>query len=273
MGPTNPGPLAKPSLEQTEALAGDTPMLRLFALLELIASKDAFVTLQGLVEETGAPKPTVHRMLRQLEQGGLLIRQSDGRHYGSGARLRSLAENILLNATQYGARHAALRNLMDETGESCSVTALSGNEIICLDRVDTAEPLRFVQEPGTRMPVHCTASGKMILSQMSLGQRRKLLGNIPPARYTELTISDIAALEMELQDVRRNGYAVDNGEFVSGLICVAVLVPTNARRSNLSVTLQAPLVRLTPEKALRLVPAMTRAARIIGVIEAEGSVD
>src|SRR6186997_2611172 len=72
----------------TAALRGETPTLRLFALLELIASKDAFVSLQGLTDETGLPKPTLHRMLQQLEGAELLIRQADGRHYGTGARLR-----------------------------------------------------------------------------------------------------------------------------------------------------------------------------------------
>ena len=75
----------------------------------MIASRDELFTLQGLVEETGLPKPTLHRMLQQLEGAGLLQRESDGRHYGTGVRLRRLAENLLLNDTLHGARHAVLR--------------------------------------------------------------------------------------------------------------------------------------------------------------------
>ncbi|HMN64438.1 MAG TPA: helix-turn-helix domain-containing protein, partial [Burkholderiaceae bacterium] len=73
---------------------GDTPAMRLFALLEVIAERDQLVSLQGLVEETGLPKPTLHRMLQQLEAGGLLQREGDGRHYSTGVRLRRLAENL-----------------------------------------------------------------------------------------------------------------------------------------------------------------------------------
>ena len=65
---------------------GDTPALRLFALLELMAGRDRLYTLQDLVEETGYPKPTLHRMLGQLEAAGLLQREHDGRHYGTGVR-------------------------------------------------------------------------------------------------------------------------------------------------------------------------------------------
>ena len=108
-------------------------------------------------------------MLQQLEGAGLLQREGDGRHYGTGARLRRLAENLLLNDSHHGARHAVLRHLVDEIGESCNITALSGGEVVYLDRVETAAPLRFYLHPGSRVPVHCSASGKMFLAQMSAG--------------------------------------------------------------------------------------------------------
>src|SRR5512145_3107400 len=96
------------STSQPEPLRidGETPALRLFALLEVIAGRDQFFNLQWLVDETGLPKPTVHRMLQQLEAAGMLRRESDGRHYSTGLRLRRLAENLLLNNTVHGARHA-----------------------------------------------------------------------------------------------------------------------------------------------------------------------
>ena len=56
-------------------LGGDTPTLRLFALLEVIAERDQLFSLQGLVDETSLPKPTLHRMLQLLESAGLLQRE------------------------------------------------------------------------------------------------------------------------------------------------------------------------------------------------------
>lgn len=254
-------------------LSGDTPALRLFALLELIASKDAFVSLQGLVAETGMPKPTLHRMLQQLEGAGLLIRQSDGRHYGTGARLRRLAENLLLNATQHGARHSLLRNLVDEIGESCNVTALSGNEVLYLDRVETSEPLRFYLHAGSRVPVHASASGKMIMSQMTSAQRRKLLAHAPLRQHTTNTVTDLDRLERQLERVREVGYAIDDEEFLPGLVCAAVLVPTDSGRSNLCVAVQAPAMRMSARAAIAHLPALQHAASAMSRIEAEGSAE
>jgi len=257
-----------PAVELVDT-AADTPALRLFSLLEVIAGLDRPFGLQELVERAGLPKPTVHRMLQQLESSGLLQREGDGRRYSSGVRLRRLAENLLLNSTHHGARHLVLRRLVEEVNESCNLTALAGGEVVYLDRVETAAPLRFYLHPGSRVPVHCSASGKMLLSQFSPAQRARLLANSPLNTYTPKTLATPEQLEAELVRVRRDGYAIDDEEFLPGLICVAVLVPAAQGRSNLCVAAQAPVMRLTAEKALSLLPALQRAAASIARIEAE----
>ncbi|MCZ7559504.1 MAG: IclR family transcriptional regulator [Burkholderiaceae bacterium] len=246
---------------QAPRIDGDTPTMRLIALLEVIASKDEFVTLQGLVEETGLPKPTLHRMLHQLESARLLQREHDGRSYGTGARLRRLAENLLLNDTAHSARRAVLRRLKDEVGESCNVTALSSGDVLYLDRVETAAPLRFYLHPGSRVPAHCSASGKLFLAQMTPAQRARVLGPGPLQRYTPNTITEPEALERELEKVRAEGYALDDEEFLPGLVCIAVLVPAaDGGRSNIGLAVQAPIMRLTAAQAVGVLPVLRRAA-------------
>ena len=268
----------RPLLRLAEAapadVHGDTPTLRLFALLEVIASKDQLFSLQRLTDETGLPKPTLHRMLQQLESAGLLQRGPDGRLYGTGARLRRLAEKLLLNSVHQGAQHAVLRQLVDEVGESCNLTALSGNEVVYLDRVETAAPLRFYLHPGSRVPAHCSASGKIFLAQMTPRQRQRLLGHAPLQAYTPKTIIDLGGLEAEIRDIKRQGFALDNEEFLPGLLCVAVLVPPVARAgrpglSNRCVAVQAPIMRLTATKALQLLPPLQRAAAALAAIDDE----
>ena len=254
--------------------AGDTPTMRLFGLLEVMAAKDQRYSLQGLVEETGLPKPTLHRMLQQLEGAGLLQREGDGRHYGIGTRLRRLSENLLFNDSLHGARHTVLRQLVEEIGESCNLTSLSGSEVVYLDRVETAAPLRFYLHPGSRVPVHCSASGKIFLSQMSAAQRRRLLSNAPLETYTAKTLTDPAALEKEVQRVRKDGFAIDNEEFLPGLLCIAALVPSGDEApSNLCIAVQAPIMRLDTAKAKTLLPALQRAALALSRIDTDAGTD
>jgi IclR family transcriptional regulator, acetate operon repressor len=256
-------PISEPS--------ADTPALRLFALLEVLATSDRRHSLQSLVEETGLPKPTLHRMLQQLENSGMLLRDSDGRHYGTGPRLRRLAENLLLHDTHHGARHAVLRQLVQEVGESCNITALSGSEVVYLDRVETAAPLRFYLHAGSRVPAHCSASGKVLMAQMSPAQRRRLLAHAPLEQYTANTKTDLDALEEEIRQVRKEGYALDDEEFLPGLLCIAVRVPREGGPSNLCIAIQAPIVRLSADRARQWLPALERAATALSHIDAEAS--
>lgn len=249
-------------------LEGDTPNLRLFALLEVIAQKDAPFTLQTMVEETGLPKPTMHRMLQQLEGAGILQREGNGR-YGTGQRLMRLAESVLLNTTTYGARHAVLRKLVEEVGESCNITAFTGGEVLYLDRVETAAPLRFYLHPGSKVPAHCAATGKLFLAQMTPSQRRRLLSAVQLEKFTNNTHTTIEALEKELEEVRAQGYAFDNEEFLPGLLCLGVLVPSPHGQSNMGLAVQAPVMRLTREKALAILPTLRSAAEAIARINDE----
>jgi IclR family transcriptional regulator, acetate operon repressor len=253
----------------------ESPTLRLFALLERIAAHDRLFSLQSLVEDTGWPKPSVHRMLQQLEAGGLVQREGDSRHYSTGVRLRRFAENLLANGSFHGARHRVLRALVDEVGESCNITAFVHGEVVYLDRVETAAPLRFYLHPGSRVPAHASASGKIFLSQMPAVPRSRLLQAAPLERCTPATLTDLAAIERELDGVRQLGYGLDREEFLPGLVCVAVPVPTAdpSGRSTACVALQAPAVRLPIERALQWLPALQRAAQALGRIESDATAE
>ena len=120
------------------------------------------------------------------------------------------------------------------------------------------------------MPAHCSASGKVLLAQMSAAQRQRLLANAPLEKYTAKTLTDLAKLEREIKRVQADGYAVDDEEFLPGLLCLAVLVPAAGgapNLSNLCVAVQAPIMRLSAAKARLLLPALQRAALALSRID------
>ena len=263
-----PPPVVAPNVT---TLDNDKPTMRQFALLEALAKMDRVATLQTLVEETGLPKPTVHRMLQQLEMAGMVQRDGDGRQYTTGLRLRQLAETVLLNNTVHGARHLVLRRLVEEVGETCNLTAFNGSEVVYLDRVETPAPLRFYLQAGSVVPAHCSATGKLFLAQMTPSQRRRLLGQVALERFTPNTLTDMDAIEAEIATVKRDGVGYDREEYLPGLICVAVLVPSTNRSSNLGLAVQAPSMRLTPQRVEAAIPALQRAAQALQAIEEQAS--
>lgn len=242
----------------------NSPGLRLMELLERLSRQERPPSLSQVVALTGWPKPTVHRMLTQLENGGWLVREPDGRHYALAPRLLRLSEAALSNSAQQGVRHAVLRQLVSELGESCNLTALSGAEVVYLDRVEAAFPLRMELRAGTRVPVHCSASGKLFLAWMSARQRRDLLDNLALTRYTANTLTQRASLDAELETIRRDGHAIDAEEFVDGLVCVAVpVLATGGRQVRCALALQAPAARMTLAQARLQLPRLQQAAQAL----------
>jgi DNA-binding IclR family transcriptional regulator len=241
-----------------------SPGLRLMDLLERLARETQPQSLPQVTALTGWPKPTVHRMLAQLESGGWLVREPDGRHYALAPRLLRFSESALTNSTQQGVRHAVLRQLVNELGESCNLTALSGAEVVYLDRVEAAFPLRMELRAGTRVPAHCSASGKLFMAWMGARQRDTLLSGLPLDRHTPNTLTSREALEAELKTIRYEGHAVDAEEFVEGLVCVAVpVMATNSNQVRCALALQAPAARMSLLQARLQLPRLKLAAQAL----------
>lgn len=244
----------------------DAPGLRLLTLLEQMAGQGQPLALPDVVALTGWPKPTVHRMLVQLERGGWLQREPDGRRYALARRLRALGEAALSASAQHGVRHAVLRQLVADLGESCNLTALSGTEVVYLDRVESAFPLRLELRPGTRVPIHCSASGKLFLAFLPAHQREALLDGLVLSRHTPATLTSREALHAELDAIRRDGHAVDAEEFVEGLVCVAVPVssgPSDGTAVRCALALQAPSARMDLARARQQLPRLRAAAQAL----------
>src|SRR5215208_258799 len=238
-------PPPAPAVPATSRADFTSPALRLIGLLEHVARADRARTLTEIIAQVKQPKPTVYRMLQQLELAGLLVREPDGKRYAPGPRLSRLSEDVLLNAQVRAGRHAILQQLVEELGETCNFTMPAGTEVVYLDRVETAWPLRFHLQPGSRVPMHCSASGKLFLAYMPPAQRNRLLDHLQYKGYTANTITTRIRLEAELARVRAQGYALDNEEFLDGLVCVALPVfdPASRQRVRGSVAVQAPASR------------------------------
>jgi DNA-binding IclR family transcriptional regulator len=241
-----------------------SPALKAFGLLETIAAMDHPPTLAELTELVVLPKPTLHRWLAILEAAALVRRLPDGRRFELAERATALAFSILSNNPGSTRRHQILRRLVGDLGESCNLTILQGGEVMYLDRVEATLPLRVAFQKGSRVPVHCSASGKMFLSMMSPAKRQRLLATLTLERHTPNTLIDPAALEVELTNVRRQGYALDDEEFLSGLFCIAVPIHDPSNGACLAgLALQAPVVRLNRDNAAERLPVLRAAADVL----------
>jgi len=260
---------AKPDL--TSDLNADTAtqstLIRGFMLLETIMKADKPLTSAYLAEDLDLPKATVHRIAQQLEEEGLLQREPNGKRFIGGLRLRRLASSVLTNAVMTGSRHMVLQGLSQRINETCNLTALDGNELIYLDRIESNWPYRIHLPIGSHLPLHCTAAGKLLLATMKPAWRLRYLKAVTLEKYTKETILDMDVLKDQLKEIVEHGVGYDTGEYIDGMIAVAVPVKNEAGDVLYSIAVHAPNARVSLDDLKLHIPAMQEAAANIAELE------
>jgi len=242
-------------------------LIRGFLILEKIVQADRPLSSAFLAEELDLPKPTVHRIAQQLEEEELLQRETGGKRFTGGKRLRDLALATLSNSVIGAHRHAILQALSEEIQETCNLTMLDGNQIVYLDRVEANWPYRIHLPVGSHLPLHCTATGKLFLAYMPPAQSQRLLHSVPLKRHTELTITDPMVLEKKLAQIVADGVGYDTGEYLEGMVALAIPVFGEHNRICFSIAIHAPSARKPLSELRQYLPALRKAAARLAAAE------
>lgn len=242
----------------TESIA-----LRAFAVLEQVVNAPGPMSLDALTSALNLPKPTVFRIVNLLNDARLLRREPAGKRYTVGPRLTSFAVDLWRSDTLRLQWRRALEDAVAKIGESCNLTLLENNQVLYLDRVETSHPLRLHLEAGTRVPLHCTASGKLFLSLMDVAEAKRALGPEPYQRFTSKTITTFAALQAELARVRKSGIGTHDSELFEDSVAIAVPVFGRGGAIVAAVAMHAPSSRASIKSCMGYVDALRRAALTI----------
>ncbi len=231
-----------------------------FSVLEAVSANPEPTSMAEIIRCTGMTKPTAHRIVNLLMGMGFLERDAFGIGYIEGASLVALAHRTIAAAAPRSLRHSILANLSEQVGETCNYGVLSGGEVVYLDRVEAKWPLGLRFDAGSRVPAHCTAIGKLLLSRLPLEHLAALLETMPRSRYTANTLTDADELDAALAHIRRDGIGTDDQEFMHGVVCIAVPVVTESGHCLGGIAISAPEARMTMNEALAFVPAMKHTA-------------
>jgi len=235
-------------------------ILRGLVVLEKVVQARRPTSASELMEELDLPKPTLNRILQQLEEEGLLQREPIHRRFVPGPRTQQLAQGVMSNRALGAPRHAILRALSEEIGETCNCTMLDGDRTVYFDRVEANWPHRIQLPVGSKLPLHCTASGKLFLAHMNTRQRRRLVSAAPLTRHTDRTITDVELLMAELKRIENDGVGVDNEEYLAGMVAVSVPVFNPANEICFTVSVHAPTIRKPLDALRQYAPALRKAA-------------
>lgn len=242
---------------------------RVLDILDTVAASDRPISTTEINEVLNLPKATAHRLCAELESRGYLLKKINGKSYIPGNRFHDMAVGVLSHSRFRALRRAILQRLSDKVGETCNIAYPDGLEMAYSDRVLSPSPLRLHLPIGMRVPLHCTASGKLFLASLPKKKRIAVINKISLEPKTKNTITDVQQLLDEVELVHKNKISIDNEELFEGVIAVGVPITDRQGRFYSSLAIQAPLSRLSVEQALRHEPLIREAARDLSSLTEE----
>jgi IclR family transcriptional regulator, acetate operon repressor len=234
---------------------------KVLAVLEAVTDHPHGVGLPDLAARLGLSRQTVHRVLGQLQDSGMLMRDPVRERFSIGPRLTRLSLAALASRTGWAPVRAVMQELVDEVGETCNIGVLDGLDYIYVERIECQWPLRLHLDVGDRSPAHCLSGGKVLLAHLEPKHCARLLRSRRLVARTSRSITRVTDLEAEFEKIRAQGYGMSNEENFEGIVAVAVAICDAQDRVVAALTMHGPQPRLTIEACEARVPRLQQAAQ------------
>lgn len=235
---------------------------RALAVIETILRSDRPLGLQEIAGRLDIPRQSAHRIVSQLIDAGMIQRYLDRDRFMAGSRLRRIALDTVDCSHRLGPMHSVLEDLAERTGETCNLGVLDANDVLLVDRVESHWALRVHSEIGKRLEFHSSGIGKLLVAYLPKERRHRLITSRRLKRFTSFTLTDESSLEAEFTTIRRRGYSISNQGTMLGMFSIAVPVRDPSARVLAGLACQAPLMRMSIDRAEReLLPIMLDAAQ------------
>jgi DNA-binding IclR family transcriptional regulator len=221
---------------------------RALRVLQFLALSREPSRLSAIAIALSMQKSTVHRILTTLGELGYVEQIPDTACYRATLKLWELGTNTLHEHPVKRAAAAFLHELHRATGETVSLTVLSGDDVLYLDKIMSPRAIRFTTRVGSRAPAALTAGGKAMLAH--LPNARAVLERTARKVKKERGFA-VAALVRELAESRERGYAVSS--FSPGVISIAAAIFARDGRAAAALSVSAPVERVNAKKRAAII--------------------
>jgi len=238
----------------------DTVIGRAFRLLDAFRPGPAELTLNQLASRCDLSRSTAHRLAGQLARQGALEQTDHG--WRLGTRIFELGQMV---SPQRRLRELALPHMQDlfvATGQTVQLAVEDDNEVLYIEIISGHRKAPSPSRRGGRMPLHCTALGKVLLAFSGDGGRSYLAGDPVLTPRTPSTIIELATLRRELHHVRHEQLAYDHEEAAAGLMCVAA--PLLDGEGTAAAAMSVSMPTYGPLTLAAVAPAVRTCARALG---------
>jgi len=222
---------------------------RTFQVLDVFTPSQSELSLTEISGKLGSDKSSTSRILMTLASAGFLERNPMNRKYRLGWKLVDLGNRVLSRDNDI--RECAspfLEELAQRITEIVHLSILDGNQIVYVEKKGEGQTLTVATKIGGRSPAHSSAMGKVLLSGLSKNELLERLGAGPLIRFTPNTITEIPKLQKHLEEVRNQGFAIDNEESFLGIKCVAAPIKNANGKIIAAVSASVPTQRMGRER-------------------------
>ena len=193
----------------------------------------------------GLHKSTAAGLVSTLCAERLLEQDPSNGKYRLGLELFRLGKNV--HTDLHELCHPHLLDLSEAVGETVNMAMLDGDGIVYIDKIDSPRSMRIVSRIGQRIPFYCTANGKALVARQPAEVIDQLLADFSPRIYTEKTIKTAAEMRRVLAKSLKDGYACDDEEYETGLICYSVPILKKDGAPDLAISVSGPAGRMQGE--------------------------
>lgn len=227
------------------------------AVLRAFGGSDAALSATEIASRVDLPRPVVRRILLTYEHLGY-VRSGNGM-WALTPRILELAAGYFATGSLPEVAYPLMDEVVERTGETCSVGVLDDGEVIHVARVEDHRPMPHAVRVGTRLPAHATAIGKVLLADLPDGELDAYLSRATFEAHTPRTLTKVAELRERIAEVRRNGYEVSVEELHPGMLAVAVPIVVDGRAVG-GLTVSSSTVRESPASLEEVIAPILRDA-------------
>jgi DNA-binding IclR family transcriptional regulator len=237
---------------------------RMFALIDVLASREEAISLKEIAAKTGLHPSTAHRILNDLTTGRFVDRPEAG-SYRLGMRLLELGNLVKGRLNVRDAALVPMRELHKQIQQPVNLSMRQGDEIVYIERAYSERSgMQVVRAIGGRAPLHLTSVGKLFLASDDNVRVRAYATRTGLAGNTRNSITQLAVLERELAKVRQYGVARDNEELELGVRCIAAGIYDDQGKLLAGLSISAPADRLDEEWLPKLEATAAEISKTLG---------
>ncbi len=238
-------------------------LVKALNILEVLSEAEQPYTLTQLSRHLHLHVSTVHRLLVNLVRHGFAEEDPLTGGYQLSFRVLRMGLRVLDRLDFRRAALPWLRELNQQTKETVHLAILQGTQAISIEKFDSPQPVGLDARLGGVVPLHCTGVGKTLLAYQGADLLERLAQPPGFARQTPHTLTGLAQIRKELQQIREQGYALDREEAVEGLRCVAGPVFDYQGRIVAAFSVAGPATRMPPERVSEIARLVVETSRKI----------